>query len=90
MAEDPDDPGDDGDDDVPPRSDRTSTAGDVDEVMRLLTWARQKGYALPQLRVGSVTLVAQDLRPRFGGNASPGVQHRTIWQEHGLDDEGKE
>lgn len=78
--------------DKKPRSTpRSDAKADVDQAIRLLEWARAKGYAISALVVGSVTIPAvADLRqPRkealVAGSANAGP--RDAWEENGLDDD---
>lgn len=84
MAHEPDPDAPDDDDTVPARTAQAGTAGDVDEVIRLLTWARVNGYAIPQLAVGSVTIAVKDMRPRPSAlsQGAPSAPVPGIWSEY--------
>jgi len=68
-----------------------SCTDSVERVIRLLEWARKGGYAIgPTVQVGDVIMNVQDLRlaRREALRGEKGRQpERTIYQEHGLDDD---
>lgn len=60
---------------------------DVDDVMRLLLWARAKGFDVgPVVRVGGCTIQVDDLRQtkQDGLGSSAPMPDRTIYEEHGI------
>lgn len=53
--------------------------------MRLLAWARENGWDIPELRVGSVELRVRDLKPKYKGETNPQRQpdepSSSIWEQ---------
>lgn len=67
-------------DEVPPAG--TSPIADtITEVQRLLLWCREKGFAVPRLRVGDISLNVKDLRPNWGKMQETGPSD--IYEEYG-------
>lgn len=70
-----------------PDDDKQKPETDVDALMRLALWARQHGFFIGDVTIGSLTLKIRDLRILAQeGLKGDLYQPTNVWQDAGLED----
>jgi hypothetical protein len=65
---------------------RAKTRTDVDELFRLAEWARNNGFLIGDITIGSLSLKIRDLRIEDHEGLKPNKAQQSIWAEHGFDE----
>jgi hypothetical protein len=59
---------------------------DVTALIRLAEWARNNGFLIGDVTIGSLSLKIRDLRIEDHEGLKPNKAQQSIWAEHGFDE----